>query len=58
MSLSFDLEGEFFEECKLAQKIHLVGRVALKGGARVVEEGALHLCVAAAVDLISIIHFL
>ena len=57
MGLCLYFMCEFLEECELAGEVEVSAGTALEGGACFIVEGALHLSIATAIDLIVVIHF-
>ena len=58
MSFVLDVQGELLEEWELAGEVEVAAGAALEGRAGFILEGALHLGIAAAINLIVVIHFL
>ena len=58
VSFVLDMQGELLKERELASEVEVPARAALEGGTSFILEGALHLGIAAAINLIVVIHFL
>ena len=57
MSFVLDMQGELLKERKLACEVEVPAGAALEGGTGFILEGALHLGIATAINLIVVIHF-